>query len=375
MASLRMIGKAIALCVVLLLGSNVSVDRAVAQTTTQPIVPGQELNVVTRVLPPFVTKDGNAYGGFSAELWEAIAREMNLRTNWIETANVAEILSATQAGRGQLAIAAISITAQREERFDFSQPMFESGLQIMVRSEATVGLGLGQILAMFTTGAMPMLLGLLALLILVPAHVVWFGERNHPDSLVDRRYIPGIFTAIWWATGAAVGQQPDQPRSAFGRALSALQILVSVIFVAYFTAAVTSTMTVQQLKGDIDGPEDLPGKAVATTTGSTAAAFLRDNRVTPTEFAQIEQAFRALENRQVDAVVFDAPVLLYHAATAGKGKTRVVGPIFRKENYGILFPQGSPLRKPVNEALLKLRENGSYDRIYNRWFSVTASGN
>ena len=61
-------------------------------------------------------------------------------------------------------------------------------------------------------------------------------------------------------------------------------------------------------------------------------------------------------------------VLPYCAAHEGKGKVQVVGPIFRMENYGIVFPDKSPLRKRVNEALLKLRENGTYDRLYMKWF-------
>jgi polar amino acid transport system substrate-binding protein len=71
--------------------------------------------------------------------------------------------------------------------------------------------------------------------------------------------------------------------------------------------------------------------------------------------------------------VFDSPVLLYYAATAGRHTVRIVGPMLRKENYGILFPRGSALRKPVNEALLTLRESGIYDAIYAKWFSVTQS--
>jgi polar amino acid transport system substrate-binding protein len=199
---------------------------------------------------------------------------------------------------------------------------------------------------------------------------MWLSERRHAGGLVSENYIPGIFQAVWWATGAAAGQQLDYPRSPVGRVISALAVLISVVFVAYFTATVTSELTVQQLKGDIDGPEDLPGRKVGTTTGSTAAAYLAAAKVNPTEFARIEQALQALEARQIDAVVFDAPVLLYHAANAGKGKLRVVGPVFRKESYGILLPQGSPLRKPLNEALLKLREDGTYDALYNKWFAA-----
>lgn len=66
-------------------------------------------------------------------------------------------------------------------------------------------------------------------------------------------------------------------------------------------------------------------------------------------------------------------VLLYCASHEGKGKAQVVGPIFRKENYGIVFPDKSPLRKRVNEALLKLRENGAYDQLYKKWFGGSGS--
>ncbi len=131
----------------------------------------------------------------------------------------------------------------------------------------------------------------------------------------------------------------------------------------------------QQLRGDINGPEDLPGRKVGTTTGSTAAGFLKTAKVEPVEFTRIEEAFTALDTKQLDAVVFDAPVLLYYTANKGSSKARVVGPLLHKESYGILFPQGSPLRKPVNEALLKLRENGTYDALYAKWFATTQAGN
>jgi polar amino acid transport system substrate-binding protein len=336
-------------------------------------ISAQQITVVTRVLAPFVTQTGDVYGGFSVALWDAISQELGLATQWRDMVTVSDILGAVERGEAQAAIAAISITAQREEKFDFSQPMFESGLQILVRADGEAGLSLAQLWAMVSGGSMPWLIGLLALLIVLPAHLAWLAERRHVAGVFAPSYLSGIGQALWWATGAAVGQQPDYPRSVFGRLLSALAILVSVIFVAYFTAAVTSAMTVQQLKGDINGPEDLPGKRVATTRGSTSALHLASLGVRPVEVTQITDAFRALESRQVDAVVFDSPVLLYHAATLGKGKVRVVGPVFRKENYGILFPQGSPLRKRVNEVLLKLRENGAYDALYNRWFSALSA--
>ena len=46
-----------------------------------------------------------------------------------------------------------------------------------------------------------------------------------------------------------------------------------------------------------------------------------------------------------------------YAAHDGKGKVQVIGSIFRKESYAIALPNGSPYRKPINNALLLLQEN------------------
>jgi polar amino acid transport system substrate-binding protein len=74
-------------------------------------------------------------------------------------------------------------------------------------------------------------------------------------------------------------------------------------------------------------------------------------------------------NKDVDAIVFDAPVLLYYAANDGKGRVQMVGPMFRREDYGIVFQQNKPLRKQVDNALLILREDGTYQQLYNKWFA------
>jgi polar amino acid transport system substrate-binding protein len=345
---------------------------ALAQTAADPVVPAagvvsSELRIVTRLVPPFVMKDGELYKGFSVELWQAIAKEIGKSFHFIEVPTIKEILAGMKSDQGDVAIAAISITSQREQEFDFSQPMFDSGLQILVRNENSGALNVGQIWNLLTSGAMPFLLSLLALLILIPAHFAWFAERRHDNRLFSDSY-------LWWATGAAAGQQPDHPRSSNGRILAALAILVSMVFMAYFQATITTALTVQTLRGDINGPEDLQGRKVGTTAGSTASAYLKNLDIVPVEFQKIDQSFLALDNKQLDAVVFDAPVLLYYAATKGRNKVRIVGPMLRKENYGILFPPGSVLRKPVNEALLKLRENGTYDALYAKWFSVTQAG-
>lgn len=352
----------------LMSGAVLSQDQPTSPTTEAGIK--TKVVVATRVLPPFIIEDGSNFSGFSADLWKELAQRAGVEFTWKKTGNVKEILAAVESGAAQVGIAAISITAAREQQFDFSQPMFESGLQIMVQNKTDGDFSLRQIFGFFTRGAMPYLLGLLALLIIVPGHMVWFAERRHKEPAFSMHYFPGIFQAMAWALSAAAGQQNNSLNSTIGRLLSVAAIFISLLFLTYWQAELTSSFTVEQLQGGINGPEDLPGKKVGATTGSTSATYISTHGSTLQEFQKIEEAIAALEAGKLDAVVFDAPVLLYYAANNGRGKVRVVGPIFRKENYGILFPRDSELRKRVNEALLKMREDGAYDNLYDRWFGA-----
>jgi polar amino acid transport system substrate-binding protein len=328
----------------------------------------ESLRVATRVLPPFVIEDGSNLTGFSIELWQEIAAILNIRSEYSVKPNVQGMLDATGSNEADVAISAISITEARERTHDFSLPMFDAGMQILVPEQGGGG-GISQLKdALFNPSFLP-LLGFVILGAIVAGHVVWFLERGHPDGLLDKpSYFPGIFEATFWATSTLATQADSMPRSAAARVVAVLWMFTAVLFIAFFTAAVTSALTVQQLQGDIKGPDDLPGKRVATVRASTSAQYLTQRNIAPLEFNTVSEAYDLLLQGEADAVVYDAPVLLYYASHEGKGKARVVGPVFRKEAYGILFPQGSPYRKPVNEALLRLRENGTYDRLTTKYF-------
>jgi polar amino acid transport system substrate-binding protein len=332
----------------------------------------QRLRVATRIIKPFVFEENRALTGFSIELWQEISTQLNTKSEFVMKPTVKDLLEATRSKEVDLAIAAISITAEREIDWDFSQPMFDAGLQILTPAQGAQSSLFATIIAgVFSSAVLP-ILGLVLLMILIPAHLVWFFERrNSTGMLAHRSYFPGIFEACWWAASTLATQADQMPRAALARIVAVIWMFASVVFIAYFTAAVTSSLTLQQLRGDINGPEDLPGKRIATVKGSTSMDYLRSRNIEAMEFANVEEALRAIQQGSADAAVYDAPVLLYYASHQGKGKMQVVGNIFRKESYGILFPSNSPHRKPVNEALLKLRENGTYDRLYGKWFGGT----
>jgi polar amino acid transport system substrate-binding protein len=115
----------------------------------------------------------------------------------------------------------------------------------------------------------------------------------------------------------------------------------------------------------------LPGKAVGTITGSTSAKFLKVNGVADAKtFGKVDDAYQALQDKKVDAVVFDAPVLQYYASHAAADIARVTGPVFHPEDYGFVVANGSPLRKEIDMAILDAREDGSYEELTRKWFGA-----
>jgi len=97
-----------------------------------------KLRVATRIVPPMVIEKNGILSGFSIELWNNIGERLNRETEYVVMSDVSELLDAVENGGADLGIAAISITSERENRFDFSQPIMNSGLQILVRGTAPI---------------------------------------------------------------------------------------------------------------------------------------------------------------------------------------------------------------------------------------------
>jgi polar amino acid transport system substrate-binding protein len=330
-----------------------------------------KLRVATRIVPPMVIEKNGTLSGFSIELWNDIGERLHRETEYVVMSDVSELLDAVESGRADLGISAISITSERENRFDFSQPIMNSGLQILIRgTPANIEPNpLRELMQLFFSRTLLIWLGIALLLILIPAHVIFWVERNHRNGIIPTaRYFPGIFHAMFWAAGTLATQADQMPRHWMARIVAVLWMFTGVVFVAFYTAQLTASLTAQQIRGPINDPQDLVGKRVGTTRGSTATVYLKEIKAQVLQFEKVDDLYNALLNQEVDAVVFDSPALLYYAAHDGKGLVRIVGNVFHREDYGIVFPTGSSLRKHVNEAFLALRENDAYQRIYEEWF-------
>lgn len=120
--------------------------------------------------------------------------------------------------------------------------------------------------------------------------------------------------------------------------------------------------------------EDLKGKKVAVQIGTTSAAEVKKiEGVEVKEFNSSADTFMELRAKGVDAVVNDRPVNDYYILKSGETNVKALPDLLTSEDYGIaVSKQNEATQKAVNEALKKLKDNGEYDKIFEKWFGKTS---
>lgn len=320
-------------------------------------------------ISPFAVKhEDGELSGFDVELWRAVAQDCGFETSFVQRATLEELLSSVEKGEADVAIGAITITEQREVRLDYSHQYIRTGLQIVVPPASQHSATRTIASNLFRAKNLPWLLGGLGFIVF-SALLAWWSERGTTESFSDQ-FNPGFFEALYWTvvTMSTVGYGDYAPKRPLGRFVAVLVIFSGISVYGTLIAKGASLMTVDQLQHEIQGPEDLPRKRVATVKGSTSAEVLRDCGAVVVGVPEIEQAYPLLEQRKVDAVVFDAPTLQHYCHGAGAGKAFLTGPLFEIQHYGFVFANGSALRERVNRSLLRLRRNGVYDKLHRRYF-------
>ena len=123
---------------------------------------------------------------------------------------------------------------------------------------------------------------------------------------------------------------------------------------------------------------DLESKKIGTKIGSTSYDYLiknleKDDSVTP--YPGSADMYMALMSGAIDAVFYDAPNVGYFARTKGEGEVKTVGPLYEGQQYGIALVEGSDWVDEVNTALAAIKEDGTYEEIYEKWFGPMPEDN
>lgn len=318
------------------------------------------LRVATKEAAPFVMKDGETWSGISIELWRYIARELEVEYEFVET-DLEGLISTLESGEADLSIAAITVTAEREARIDFTHPFYTSGLAIAVESE-TAGGWLATLRGLFSLDFLLAIAALLVVLMSVGA-LVWAFERRRNTEQFGGPPHQGLGAGFWFSavTMTTVGYGDKAPMTFGGRLITLIWMFASVITISGFTAAIASTLTAEHFQREINGPNDLPGKVVGTVPESTSEAYLRSRSVPPRDFETADDALDALAAGRIDAAIYDAPMLRYLVNEHHAGDVTVLPHTFERQDYAAAVPVETDLREPINRAIVEFMTVGGVE--------------
>jgi glutamate/aspartate transport system substrate-binding protein len=143
-----------------------------------------------------------------------------------------------------------------------------------------------------------------------------------------------------------------------------------------FTTYVEEVRTAVRANSGITSIEQLNGKNVATTTGTTSVQLLRKHeRATGINFKEIfgkdhADSFLLLESGRADAFVMDSQILAGNIANSkNPADFKIVGEVINTEPIAIMLRKDDPaFKKVADDTIAAMAKSGELAKLYDKWF-------
>ena len=364
--SWRLTGSAtVAVAVVIYAHFTAAVAQTPAPQTSRPAI----LKVATKPTPPFAMKapDGD-WHGVAIDLMTEIARTLGMRIAWTEVETNADLLEIAKRGRVDAAIAAITVTADREKAVDFSHGYYAAGLAIAVPRHHAPSFWTG--IKALGSPAFLGTVGMLVALLLGVGALMWLIEKRGNAEHFERHPIKGIGSGFWWAavTMTTVGYGDKTPVSPLGRFVAVIWMFAALILTAVVTAHLTSALTVNRLTGPVTSIRDLSHSRIGVVDRTASGSYFDSRSIATVRFPSVSTGLQALEVGLIDAFVHDEPILRYDVHRNYAGKLELLPEVFDPQGYGIALSPGSKWREPINQALLEVLASPGWAAIKTKYF-------
>ena len=333
--------------------------------------PAREIKVGVFGVAPFSIPDtAMTWTGYAVVMFEAASIHARVIPEFQEFTTMNALLDAVASGQVDAGVGNILVTSERLEQVDFSQPILDAGLRVMVSSDHQNSIS--RLLTGLLDGGHihAMVYGSLALLAFTVLVLVALRR-------LDREFTPhwheGFAESLHHVVSVAVTGKTTYKGGIVppwvGRIIAATWLLFGVATVAYLTSSVTSVMTTNALHGQIHGPADLVGKTVGVLSGTGGETYCSEQKINIVQFPTMEAAAQALTERRVDAIVANGSTLEYYDLKHADVAVMVVGELFQRRHFAFAFHRDSSnLRQKFDIAILALRENETLEQIRRHWF-------
>ncbi len=328
----------------------------------------RKIVVGTMVMPPLYMKTADAqWEGLGIEIWQTVAQGLDVSFEFREYNNLDSLLSAIENGEIDV-IPSLPAESRYEAAMELSQSYYKSGLAIAVPSEVTDSKWVSVIEKIFSMEIL-MAVGLLVVMCLTAGMIVFLFEKRRNSEMFGDTAPEAIGHGIWWSfvTMTTVGYGDKTPKTIGGRIVAIIWMIFSLVFIASFTAHITTSLTISELHGKVRGFNDLHHARVGSIPQSEATNFLTKHGIAVMPFENVQQGLMALSVKKIDAFLLNELMLKYLAKNEFSGRIKILPGTFDEYFVAIALKRKSPLRKPINEALLKLMKTEKWYELLNRY--------
>jgi len=338
-----------------------------------PPQPKQKLLVGVMVGPPWSMKDDDGeWTGITVDLWREIAPILNVDYEFKQF-DLEGSQKAVQSGSVDLGATGLAITSDREARFDFTDPYFVFNQTVAINSDQKPSII--QVLqgTIFSWSFLSLLFVLVGITLL-GGFILWLFERKGDSEHYASKDAKSLAKALFWSTMVlagrdfpkSIGWSASAPKTFPGRLFAIAWMLVGIMIISLFTASAASLFTSKQLQMMVNSPDDLHHVRVGTVVGAAAEEILKHRNIQYATYGTPLDLVKALAEHHIDAAVYGGPTLSYYAKLF-KNKIIVLSFSLRQDFSAIPVPNGSPLRKPINRAILQVLESKRWHRTVSNY--------
>jgi len=312
---------------------------------------------------PFIIigEDGTPTG-LSVELWEGIAQDLDITYQYkvFDTLNL--LLNAVETDQVDISINPLTVTPERLIKMEFSQPFFITNLAIAIPKQE--GYSFSRVFQLIFSPQFLEILLFLSIIILFFGFLAWIFERKHNKEQFGQG-LKGLWESFWWSavTMTTVGYGDKAPKSVGGRIVGLFWMFSAIVLIGVFTGTVASLLTVDQLSLDINDLNDLKEARVLTIKSSTSEEYLKSKGIETLTENDLKTALKRLNNGEVDALIYDEPLLRYMIEDDEFAENLTIAPAkFLTQYYAYAVPLKQEKIQVLNLAMIKRIESIEWRR-------------
>ena len=307
---------------------------------------------------PFTIKDFDINGkpewsGISIDLWEEIARDTGIEFQYVEL-SLKDNLDAVADGTVDIAIGAMSVTAERERIMDFTHPYYMSGLGIVSKTSQSTSF------SVFGWGFAKAVGVLLVVLIVSGLAMRQIEHKKNPEF---KKLGSGIWFSI--VTMTTTGYGDKVPKTLIGRCYAAVLMVSSAIIFPALVASIATNIAIDQRNNQIHGVHDLSAHRIGVITGTSAIHYMKEHNLPFLEVGSAPELLNLIADGKLDGGVYDKPMLQYHAKSYPD--LQILPATFEHQYYGFALKSDSSLREDINAEILRKSNNNVWLGTLNKY--------